>query len=135
MNETYHYTIADRLVKILIDGYINVMQSDLQIKNEVRLCWLTVNPEWDKTAFYGYPEEVLDNAGRIRITLGGTYHPHHKFRDRIYGVVSLELSAKMAGVEPSDWRVTPETVPVNRFTKIELWKNKQWVEIPIKRIV
>lgn len=70
MNNLYHYTIADRLVKILIDGYLKLTPSiETATKNEPRLVWMTTSEEWDKTAFYGYPLEVLKSAGMIRITI------------------------------------------------------------------
>lgn len=131
--KTYHYTIADRLVKILIAGHIKVMEKESQIDPfEIRLCWLTINPEWDKTAFYCYPNDVLDNAGRIRITLDGRFDTVDKFRKYIHPIKTLEESAKSVGVDPNDWRISDKIVPISRFSKIEFWleHDKKWVEIP-----
>ena len=134
MSKTYHYTIADRLVKIMIDGHINIMKESSKVsKDEVCVAWLTVNPEWDKTAFYKYSDETLDNAGRIRITLNGTWIHYRYYRDLMPMVDMLELLAIAEGVNPEDWRVSTNKIEVEFFEKIELWKDGTWIEIPIVR--
>jgi len=132
MMKTYHYTISDRLVKILIDGEIKVMEeSSKHAHDEVCLAWLTINPEWDDTAFFGYDKKVLDNAGRIRITLGGTYDKHTKHSRYMPSRVMLEESAKSVGVNPEDWRVSDRPIDISRVSCIELWRDECWVEVPI----
>ncbi len=128
----YHYTIADRLVKILISGYIKVMEESSKVmEDEVRLVWLTANPNWDNTAFYNYPSEVLDNAGRVRITLKSKYPSHKVFAQNIGMLQVLELSAKHSGVNIYDWGVSDKVIPLSDFECVELWKDEKWVEVPL----
>lgn len=127
----YHYTIADRLVKILISGHIKVMEeSSKQSEDEPCLAWLTTSNEWDRTAFYGYPDEVLDNAGRIRITLNGEYTSYRKYRHNIPNVEILEISGLQVGCNLDDWHVSPEVIPMSHFEKVELWRDNRWEEVP-----
>ena len=123
----YHYTIADRLVKILISGYLKLCP-EKPLPNEPQLVWVTSNPEWDKTAFFGYPDEVLDNAGRIRITLKSQYAPHNNYY--IPNQYNLETTARMVGVNPYDWGVSHEVIPIADFEKVELWRDGKWEEVP-----
>lgn len=129
----YHYTIADRLVKILIDGYIKVMEESSKVmEDEVCLAWVTASDEWDKTAFYGYPMEALDNAGRIRITLKSSYPSHKVYAPNIGMLDRLESSAILEGVNIYDWGVSIEPIPVTDFERVELWRDNNWVEFPFK---
>ena len=127
----YHYTIADRLVKILIDGYIKIMpESSKTSEDELCLAWVTSSPEWEKTAFYGYPQDVLEQAGKIRITLTKKYPSHKIYSNNIDNVKMLELSAIAEGTNINDWGVSLKPIPITHFEKIELWRNKQWEEVP-----
>lgn len=126
----YHYTIADRLVKILIDGYLMLTPSKETTEDgELRLVWLTSSPTWDNTAFFGYPPEVLDNAGRIRITINKIYSTPKKFYDMIPMFDSLCDSARRVGVDPEDWGVSVDEIYIHEFEKIELWRDNEWTEI------
>ena len=130
-NNTYHYTIADRLVKILIDGHIKVMQESSKLsEDEPCLAWLTIRPEWDKTAFFGYPDDVLDNAGRVRITLPADYPSYMLFAQNIPQIDELRETAIHVGVTPSDWRVSLTPITIDKFIKIELWRGGEWVNVP-----
>ena len=129
----YHYTIADRLIKILMSGHIKVMEETSKVEeNEICLAWVTSNPEWDRTAFYDYPDAVLDNAGRIRITLKSKYPSHKLFQHNIGMLQSLELSAFHVGVNVNDWGVSDKVIPIFDFERVDLWKNNKWVEVPLR---
>ncbi len=133
METCYHYTIADRLTKILISKHIKLMEESSKYTDyEMCFAWLTTSPEWDRTAFYGYPEEVLNHAGRIRITLKKSYPSYLDFMGAIPNLIDLEFSGRKAGVDPTNWRVSKEIIPIADFAKIELWfwKEKKWVEVP-----
>ncbi len=135
MEKCYHYTIADRLVKILISGHIKVMEESSKREDyEVRLAWLTIDPKWDNTAFYRHPDDALDNAGRIRITLKSKYPSYLDFWGGIPDILALEESGASVNVDHTNWRVSPKVVPISDFEKVELWlhKEKRWEEIPIK---
>jgi len=129
MKTFYHYTIADRLVKILISRYLKLTPADPE-PNEPQLVWLTTNPEWDRTAFYGYPDEVLDNAGRIRITLKGDFPHYREYRHLIPNIEGFELSGLQVGCDINDWHVSADVVDITQFQKIELWRNNKWEEVP-----
>ena len=131
----YHYTIADRLVKILISGYIKVMEeTSKQSEDEPRLAWLTKSDKWDRTAFYGYPDEALDNAGRIRITLKGEYPSYRRYRHMIPQIELLEISGLQVGCNLDDWCVSNEVIPIEQFEKVELWRDNRWEEVPCLRL-
>ena len=133
----YHYTIADRLVKILISRYIKVMEESSKLtEDEICLAWFTKSPKWDNTAFYGYPDQVLDNQGRIRISVKREdHHFHHykHFAPNMPELDTLERTAIEAGVNPENWVVSQGIVPVSSFHKIEMWDPhyKIWKEVPV----
>jgi len=131
----YHYTIADRLVKILVDGYLKLTPENHPLKeNERKAVWFTKSDEWDKTAFYGYSDIVLDNAGRIRITVNAETIlavPAQAEKQYLGDWENLILSALEVGVNYSDWFITFKEVPIKLVEKIELWRNNQWVELPL----
>ena len=140
--EVYHYTIADRLVKIMIDGFLKLTpreESPLLHEGEMRCVWFTTSKEWDKTAFYGHRDDVLDNAGRIRITIDAMQVPlglatanSHRLGDWD----SLVWSADEVGVDYRDWMISPSEVKVEDFERVELWleKEKRWHVVPWKRM-
>lgn len=133
----YHYTIASRLVQILIDGFIKIMpESSKMDENEICPAWVTSNPKWDKTAFMGYSSEVLDNQGRIRITLKDKKYDHPSLYKKNIWMYDEHLvpSAFYVGVDSKDWGISLEPIMLSEFKKIELWKDEKWVEIPIERI-
>ncbi len=132
----YHYTISDRLIKILIDGYLKLTPSEdseyLQ-EGERRAVWLTSNPEWDRTAFYGYPDNVLEHQGKIRISIKSD-----ALMDRAVNKIhwlgdwdSLVWSAMEVKVDHRDWFVTFQEVGKANFKCVELWKDNQWQKIPL----
>ncbi len=132
----YHYTIADRLMKILIGGHLKLTpreDSELLEEGEARAVWLTSNPEWDKTAFYGYPIEAIEASGKIRISVD--FNAKHSNAEvashRLGNWESLVWSAGKVGVDHCDWYVSFEEVCLNEFTNIELWKDGAWVKIPM----
>lgn len=137
METLYHYTIADRLIKILIDGYLKLTPNQEKYIAEPHLVWMTTSDEWDKTAFYGYPLEVLEQAGMIRISID-PYQVNLVNLDDVYRAMdcksllkALEVLAEKVKVNTSNWRVTDMVVPVSAFLNIELWRNNQWETIPI----
>lgn len=137
MAKCYHYTIADRLIKILISGHIKLMEeSSRRADYEVCFAWLTTSPKWDKTAFYDYPENALDHQGRIRITLKNMYPSYLDYWGVIPDITELEASGRKVGVDHTNWRISPEVIPVSDFEKVEMWfwKEKKWVEIPLGQI-
>jgi len=135
----YHYTIADRLVKILIDGYLKLTPENHPLEeNERKAVWLTKSNEWDRTAFYGYPDAALDNAGRIRITVNAETVlavPAKAEKHYLGNWESLIWSAMEIGVDYNDWFVTFKEIPLKLAEKVELWRNNQWVEVPIKELL
>ncbi len=136
--KVYHYTIADRLVKILIDGFLKLTPNedgDNFVDGELRVVWFTTNDEWDDTAFYGYPKEVLDSAGRIRITVDSNTNPlgvASANSDRLGQWEALVNSASEIGVDYRDWIVSPIQVKTEDFECVELWKHDRWVEVPLR---
>ena len=136
--KVYHYTIADRLVKILIDGYLKLTPAKDSMylhEDERRTVWLTKNPKWDKTAFYGYPDAALDNAGRIHITINAETIlavPAEAEQHYLGDWDSLVWSAMEVGVDFNDWFVCFKEIPLSLVECVELWKDNQWVKIPLK---
>ena len=138
--KVYHYTIADRLVKIMMDGFLKLTpreDSPNRVEGEARTVWLTINDTWDSTAFYGTPMEVLENAGMIRITMDtnntcsvGMASAHS---DRLGHWDDLVASAYRVGVDYRDWIISFEEIDVINFDNIELWKDGAWQHVPIKR--
>ena len=132
----YHYTIADRLIKILNSGYLKLCPERPEPK-ETRYVWLTINPEWDRTAFYGYPDDLLDSQGRIRITVDldcinpdKVYLANRVFYS-IHNYLGLIESATRVGIRASDWVVVSEEIKLSSIVNIEVWdtKTKQWNKI------
>ena len=134
----YHYTIADRLLKILMSGHLHKTpreDSPYLHEGEQRVVWLTTSGKWDKTAFYGYPMEVLENQGMVRITVDSenipcrvaSVHSH-----RLGDWESLVWSANKVGVDYRDWIICESEVLLKHFKKIELWRDEQWQVIPLK---
>lgn len=132
----YHYTIADRLIKILNSGYLKLCPEKPE-PNESRYVWLTTNPEWDRTAFYGYPDDLLDSQGRIRITVDlECINPDKvdnvfKKLNTIHNYLGLIESATRVGVRAKDWIVVSEEIKLCSILNIEVWnvKEKQWTKI------
>jgi len=128
----YHYTIADRLVRILIDGFLKLTpEPEGLLESELQFVWVTSNPNWDNTAFFGYPISILENAGMIRITLNKVYSSPKKFYDFMPSYDSLVEKAYQVSVDPEDWGVSDSIISISDFEKIELWKDNKWIEIPI----
>lgn len=134
----YHYTIADRLVKILIDGHLKLTPAENSMylhENEKRAVWFTSQDTWDKTAFYGYPDAALDNAGRIRITVDTETVlavPAEAEQHHLGDWESLVWSAMEVDVDYNNWFVCFNEVPLKLIECIELWKDGKWVKIPLK---
>ena len=125
----YHYTIMDRLEKILKSGYLKLTPNKIDLyKNEKQFVWLTKNSEWDKTVFINNPIEVLNEAGRVRITIHGDYPSHTKYKTRLVSLERLEASARRVGVNPRDWAVSTKKIPVKSFNAVEVWKDGKWVD-------
>lgn len=132
----YHYTIADRLIKILNSGYLKLCPEKPE-PNETRYVWLTTNPEWDRTAFYGYPLDLLDSQGRIRITVDLECINPDKVAgvfdvsSTIYNYLGLIETATRVGVKAKDWIVVSEEIKLASIINIEVWntKTKQWNKI------
>ena len=126
LNIAYHYTIADRLIKILDSGYLKLCPREPE-PSETQYVWLTKLPIWDNTAFYGYPTEVLDNAGRIRITVDlDCINPDSVFNsddvsETIYNYKGLINSAKLVGVYPINWIVINEPVKLCSIISIDMY--------------
>ena len=130
----YHYTIADRLVKIMIDGSLKLTPK-APLVGERKVVWMTIKDEWDMTAFYGVPLEVLDNAGRIRITIDSEKIDGKLASgqaDRVGRWVSLVESAWAVNVDYRDWVICYDRIPLEAVTKIELWleHDERWEEVP-----
>lgn len=135
----YHYTIADRLIKILISKHLKLTPGidTTLFEDEARVVWLTTNPTWDRTAFYGQPDDAIEAAGKVRISIDSS-------KVRISHAVSVKQylgffeqlvqSAKSVGVDFLDWYVSFEKVPISAFTKIEFYLNKEWVELDMLNI-
>jgi len=131
----YHYTIADRLVKILINGYLKLTPENYPLlENEKKAVWLSNSDKWCKTAFYGYPDAALDNAGRIRITIDSA-NIKAEYAEAVQHYLgdweSLVWSAMEIGVSYKTWYVSFEVIPLNKVESIELWKDDKWVKVPI----
>ena len=132
----YHYTIADRLIKILNSGYLKLCPERPEPK-ETRYVWLTTKSEWDKTAFYGYPDDLLDSVGRIRITVDldcinpDKVHVADEVSNTIHNYDGLVKSAARIKVQSSDWIVVNEVIKLASIINIEVWdtKAKQWNKI------
>jgi hypothetical protein len=132
--ELYHYTIADRLIKIILDGYLKLSPKE-PMEGEPSLVWFTKKDEWDNTAFFGYSKEVLMNAGMVRITVDKdeveAVESYLKFLEpkqyKQFGY--LVISALSVNVNYKDWYVTDKIVERKYFKKIEFWINDNWVEI------
>lgn len=132
----YHYTIADRLIKILNSGYLKLCPERPEPK-ETRYVWLTAKDEWDKTAFYGYPDDLLDSVGRIRITVDldcinpDKVHVADEVSNSIYNYDALVKSAARIKVQSSDWIVVSEEIKLCSILNIEVWnvKEEQWNKI------
>lgn len=132
----YHYTIADRLIKILNSGYLKLCPERPE-PNETRYVWLTTNHEWDRTAFFGYPLDLLDSQGRIRITVDldcinpAKVHVADEVYNTIHNYDGLVKSAARVKVQSSDWIVVDEVTKLVSIVNIEVWntKTKQWNKI------
>lgn len=132
----YHYTIADRLIKILNSGYLKLCPERPEPK-EIRYVWLTTKTEWDRTAFFGYPDDILDSVGRIRITVDldcinpDKVHVADEVSNTIYNYDGLIKSAARVKVSSEDWIVVDEVIKLISIVNIEVWdtKTKQWNKI------
>lgn len=124
----YHYTVMDRLQKIVNDGYLKLTpdKKDL-MKNEGGFVWLTIKPEWDLTAFLLTDKKTLDDAGRIRITLEGWFPSHRKYINKLPHIKGLESQALKVGIDPNNWAVSNKRISVKKFTEIHIWVNNSWV--------
>ena len=125
----YHYTVEDRLKTILDTKVIKPSphrKKDLMY-GEKQFTWLTTNPCWDNTALYGNSNDLLDKAGRIRITVKGSY-PKPKKTNGIPHWDNLVKLAKKVGVNPNDWAVSKKLIHAANIETIEIWENSEWVD-------
>ena len=128
----YHYTLSDRLAKILLSQTILMSprdSSELKEK-EIPVVWLTVNPTWDKTAFLGYPLEKLDEIGRVRLTIENIpYTKATSLKKKLPLLSELIKSANLVNVNHNDWRISRKDIPIDKVTKIEKLIDNKWVKI------
>ena len=129
----YHYTISDRLVKIMVDGFLKLTPKE-PLAGEIPVVWLTKSREWEETAFYGHPKDALEQAGMIRITVS-IYNviPAEAYRDRIPNFEHLCSTARIAGMDPEDWFVSNQKIGFDRIRGIELWRDEKWVKVPMSK--
>lgn len=131
MEKLYHYTIADRLRSIYQDNFLKLCPK-VPMPNETQYVWMTSLDVWDKTAFYGYPDSVLDNATRVRITINPTGLKINRADDissSIYNYLQLVHTARLVQVDSSNWYVSPNRVPRSSFIAIDIWKLGKWINV------
>jgi hypothetical protein len=138
----WHYTTADRLTQILAAGELRPVPLAKKVKPVV---WFTTQSDWEPMAnrVWQSPEGTVRRLGKDQtIVLAGglariavapdvatidwkTYKAESdivpKMAQQIYNeAVSL-------GSRPGDWYATFQSVPRDRWLRVEIWENEAWV--------
>lgn len=140
--QIWHYTIGDRLARIMLDGAIRPATANIA-PGERPVVWFSANAVWEPTATKG----LRGPDGLVR-TIDKDELARHDALARIE--VPLEVAPyglgdfiRLSGVSPTTaerlardpgahlWRVSFEPVPSSRWKAIEVWsaERKRWEPI------
>ena len=139
----FHYTRASNFLKILRAGFIK-LATEIVAAKERPVVWFSFNPHWEPTASPGCEDPItgvrrtvnfeeltrMDAPIRIEIPETEAAHdwndfkrlshcPHKTWRN-------LSRTARAAGSDPKDWRVSFEAVPRTDWRCVEIFMNGDW---------
>lgn len=149
----WHYTIGDRYEQIVVDGILK--PADAFVSKKERTCvWFSRSNSWEETAnkmigatIGGEPVNVglnrelthLLGGGLVRIGIHPSEAPHDwKAYKKMSGVSSKDAkalydSAIELGSKVSDWFVSFESIPQEKWLTVEFWSGSAWVNDPSVR--
>lgn len=129
----YHYTIKDRLLKILATGEIQRSPRDKKdlVGKERQVVWLTINSNWENTCFIKTPKEVIDQIGRVRITLNDKVKTikAYEYKKYLHNWKNLVQTAIFVGSKAGDWRVCIKNISIDDIEEIHFFENNTWNKI------
>lgn len=129
----YHYTVKDRLLKILASGEIQRSPRDKKdlLGKERQVVWLTINSSWDNTCFMGSSKEAIDQAGRVRITLNDKVKTikAHEYKKYLVNWKELVQTAMSVGTKAGDWRICIKNISIDDIEEIHFFNNNTWNKI------
>ena len=148
----FHYTVGNKLEAILESGELRPTGAHIDT-GERPVVWFTKCPEWDNTANKSVGTrdgEIvhLDRAGThllagglVRFLVPEQAAPHDWRAFVRKSGVSKQTARRLAevarkrGVDPADWRVSFEPVPMAEWARIEAWDETSGTWIPHPGIV
>jgi len=139
----FHYTVRDRLDSILKEG-IRVATANVP-PGVTPVVWLSVDPFWSQTANKammrnGVPVALdrigtkENGGGLLRIEVPEAVAPYtwndYKRMANDPACADLAKTARIAGENPRDWRVSFEPIPPRSFLAVEMMNERdQWAQI------
>lgn len=139
----WHYTIGTRMKMILRDRLIKLATANVPA-GERPVVWFSTNPAWEETANKGIMTEAGNRVGltkqetaergkglyRIAVSSDTASFNIYEFRKRS-GVSSkmwkgLFLRAEQCGSVPTEWRVSFDPVPSEKWLSVECWDRDIW---------
>jgi hypothetical protein len=144
----FHYTVKAKLQAILESGELRAAVAYVPA-GERPAVWFSTNPWWEETANKMWKDkagtvhrgdrrstEQLGN-GLIRIEVAPETAPvtwtEHKRSGKgpsRKDTQTLEKVARLDGADPSQWRLSYEPVPRDKWLTIELWNGVSWERLP-----
>jgi len=139
MKYLYHYTRASKLVGIINERMIKQATEYVDIRREKPVVWLSLNPHWEHSA-----TPMLSNCTKltfeefsrietpIRIAVDASkYLLGWMAFTRLSGckpkiAKALIQTAKKSGADPSQWRVSFEPIPSDKWLEIQAYLEGQW---------
>lgn len=137
----WHYTVRDRLSQIIADGVIRQATAGIGF-GERPAVWFSSHPSWEPTANKGIigrdgsrrtaTKAEMQARGMARIGVERNTAPHdwEAFK-RLSGVSNFMASCMKragldAGAKMSQWFVSFDPVPRERWVSVEVWNGSDW---------
>ncbi len=132
----YHYTKTIYLVSILSGG----LKPSFRNGPVDKVLWFSTNPTWERTVFLDTAPKLEDAyrwatprmGGIARVACDDVVAPY-RFLEICQAAdipmkVAMRLmnTARRVGANPSEWRGTLETVPIDKFRSIEIYDGQIW---------
>jgi hypothetical protein len=143
----WHYTCGLRLAPILADGAIKPATAYVPVGAKPAV-WFSRNPVWEETAnqwfedaagrrVFGTKQATHERGGGLaRVGVHPTTAPHDWVAYKQLSGVSPKMARFMynqavaAGSKPSEWFISFEPVPADRWRAVELWDGVRWFPHP-----
>jgi len=142
-NIVWHYTTGNLLPLILKDGLVRLATANID-EDERPAVWFSSNQIWEKTSTKGMitsdsklvtltKEEMCRLCdGLARISVERNVAPHNwEAYKKMSGVSAkmaggMKQSAYTVGARISEWFVSFEAVPCEKWLGIEVWNGSSW---------